>query len=61
VIVPQKYQNEFLVLALANPALLPPQPNHHFRMPNLGLKKPEIDALIAFINDRGTTTSARRQ
>ena len=37
-------------------------PNQHFRMPNLGLKGPEIDALVAFINDRGTsTTSARRQ
>ena len=62
VIVPQKYQPEFLVRALANPALLPPQTNHHFRMPNLGLKAPEIDALVAFINDSGSaTTSARRQ
>jgi mono/diheme cytochrome c family protein len=62
VIVPQKYQPEFLVRALANPALLPPQPNHHFRMPNLGLKGAEIDALVAFINDRGTAaTTASRQ
>jgi mono/diheme cytochrome c family protein len=62
VIVPQKYQPEFLARALANPALLPPQPNHHFRMPNLGLKGLEIDALVAFINDRGTAaTTASRQ
>lgn len=61
VIVPQKYQPEFLVRALANPALLPQQANHYFRMPNLGLKAPEIDALVAFINERspaGTSAHA---
>jgi hypothetical protein len=55
--VPQKYQTEYLAQVLANPTLIPRSPAG-FRMPNLSLKEHEIAALIAFINDRPSHTTA---
>ena len=63
VLVPHKYQAEYLARILANPALIPPVNGLPFRMPNLGLDTREIEALAAFINHRPTShtnTSAQR-
>jgi mono/diheme cytochrome c family protein len=48
-LVPRKFQADYLARILQNPAVLPPA-KFPFRMPNLGLDPPEIDALVAFIN-----------
>jgi mono/diheme cytochrome c family protein len=48
-LVPRKFQADYLARILQNPAVLPPA-NFPFRMPDLGLDPPEIDALVAFIN-----------
>jgi mono/diheme cytochrome c family protein len=61
-LVPQKYQGEYLAQVLANPALIPRSPAYGFRMPNLSLQKPEIAALVSFINARpsSATTTAHK-
>jgi mono/diheme cytochrome c family protein len=62
VIVPQKYQSAYLAHALANPSIMPAAPNAAFRMPNLGLRPAEIDALVSFINEpRSVPASAVRR
>ena len=59
-IVPQKYQSEYLVRALANPSIIPAAANSPFRMPDLRLRATEIEALVAFINEPPRSTAARR-
>jgi mono/diheme cytochrome c family protein len=50
-LVPQKYQAGFLARVLADPAAtLPPSQQPVGSMPNLGLRPPEIESLVAFIN-----------
>lgn len=44
----RRFPAEYLAKFLANPAIKPPMAD--LRMPNLGLKQPEIAALVAFIN-----------
>lgn len=56
-LVPQKYQAEYLAQVLANPALIPRSPAFGFRMPNLSLQKPEIAALVSFINARPSSSA----
>jgi mono/diheme cytochrome c family protein len=48
-LVPRKFQADYLARILQEPAVLPPM-NYPFRMPDLGLNAPEVDALVAFIN-----------
>ena len=48
-IVPRKFQADYLARILRDPAVLPPA-KYPFRMPDLALDPPEIDALVAFIN-----------
>lgn len=50
VLVPGKLQATYLRSILANPALLPPSSQSPFRMPNLGLERHEIEALVAFLS-----------
>jgi mono/diheme cytochrome c family protein len=49
-LVPRKFQADYLARILRNPAVLPPTKHYPFRMPELGLDPPDIDALVAFIN-----------
>lgn len=56
-LVPRKFQAEYLAAILANPALLPPSPHSPFRMPNLGLDRQEIEALVAYLNDKSLDTN----
>lgn len=51
VLVPGKFQPNYLATILANPRLLPDSPRWPFRMPNLGLQRQEIQALVAFLSD----------
>lgn len=59
-LVPGKFQANYLASILANPGLLADSPRSPFRMPNLGLERDEIQALVAFLNDRSTRFGARR-
>ncbi len=60
VLVSRKFQADYLASILANPGLLPPSPHSPFRMPNLGLDRQEIQALVAFLNGRSTLAGATR-
>jgi mono/diheme cytochrome c family protein len=58
-LVPQKYQADFLARILADPSgTLPPRGQVGATMPNLNLQPQEIAALVAFINT-GTVTASR--
>jgi len=59
-LVPGKFQPNYLASILANPGLLADSPRSPFRMPNLGLGRDEIQALVAFLNDRSMPVGARR-
>lgn len=49
-LVPGKFQAGYLASILANPGLLADSPRSPFRMPNLGLERDEIQALVAFLS-----------
>lgn len=49
-LVPGKFQANYLASILSNPGLLADSPRSPFRMPNLGLERDEIQALVAFLS-----------
>jgi hypothetical protein len=61
-LVPQKYQPDFLTRILADPAgtLPPPRGQVGGTMPNLDLQPQEIASLVAFINSNSSTATASR-
>jgi len=61
VLVPQKYQPEYLARILADPTLIPPVAGSGFRMPDLGLDAQEIAALVSFINQKSVQSSTDSQ